>query len=178
MVEHDLIEKFLTSFDFHTLFVTIFGSIVTGIMLPFFVQWGWKKKETSNTIKGMKSAIKHELERNLKELEKKVPSRIENADGSKTIILFNLETSVFNSAIHSGNFILFEEKLRAKLSEIFDMAESANRQLDLIIKHNFSVYHTEIEKINWTRIRDFQEKNLEEKHDDLKKEIKKVIEMI
>lgn len=178
MAEHDLIENFLTSFDFYTLFGTIVSSIFTGIMLPFLLQWVWKKKETSNIIKDMKSAIKHELERNLRELEKENHARTENTDGSTTTMSFNLETFVFDSAIHSGNFILFEEKLRAKLSEIYDMVKLANRQLDRVTKHNFSVYHTDIEKINWTSIRDLQEKNLQEKHDDIKKKIKEVIKLL
>ena len=178
MVEHTIIEVGLEVSQYFALFSSITGSIFAGVTSSFIFQWIWKKQEKANTIKDIKKSLKTEIDTNLKGLKEEDLTSNIHEDGTHDTTLFYLETSVYDSTIQSGNFVLLNNELKSDISEIYTLGYLANRQSDYIGKFMFEIYDTHIQKENWNAIEKYQYENLEEKHQNIIKKFEDILKLL
>jgi len=173
----------LTISDFILLGLSIAGSIFAGIISSFFVQRHFKNKDTEDVIQNVKNVIKEELKDNLnsfrnddlttilvnKRTEKTGEVNTKNskfkAVGNATLTNISLrETSSFESAVKSGNYMLLNKKLRQDISQVYTLMYSSNKQSDLLTELTFVIRTTEVEQVNFMKIYESQKENLNNKH--------------
>lgn len=156
--------------------LAIFIPIVLGAYISLQIQRRLKKEDKVEIIKGIKEAIKKELQENNEAIEEEDTTATKTGNITKNAMLF-LENASYESTINSGNFILLPSELRKTISEVYAYIRIANIHVDQFIKSQFTLT-TDETKDKLESIIKLQAERLAEAHKKIVKLSKELIKKL